>query len=221
MIAEELINPLIPPLKTSDSTEKAILWMEELRLHQLPVVEEGVFHGMVSDEYLYDSNQPKQLIGDYDTIADQARVHYSQHFFDIIRLAQDNEVGLVAVTDDQNKYRGVVTLEDTLSSFAKTTAVQSPGGILVLAMNQVDYSLAEISRLIEADEMKILSVHLEADPTDPTRIRVTIKVNKMDLSRVIATLERFSYTIIAQFHEPSQEDHHQERLEALFRYLDI
>lgn len=43
MIAEELINQMIPPLKVSDSAEKAKKWMEEFRLTQLPVVENNNF----------------------------------------------------------------------------------------------------------------------------------------------------------------------------------
>lgn len=221
MIAEELVNPMIPPLKLSDDTEKAILWMEELRLHQLPVVEGGQFLGMIQEETLYDGNDPKKPIREYPLDAADARVFLSQHFYEVIRLACMLDVGLVAVEDDQQMYQGVVTLEDTVHAFANTTSVDSPGGILVLQMQQVDYSLAEISRLIEAEDVKILSLNMASDAKDASKIRVTIKVNKLDLSRVIATLERFGYSIVAQFHEPDRDSYQKERLDALFRYLDI
>jgi len=57
---------------------------------------------------------------------------------------------MVAVLTEEEIYNGVITMQDTLSSFAQTAAVQTPGGILVLAMNHNDYSLSEISRLISA-----------------------------------------------------------------------
>lgn len=221
MIAEELINPMIPPLKLSDDTEKALVWMEELRLHQLPVVESGQYLGMLLDEYLLEEENPKKPVREYELDAQEAHVHLSQHFYDVIRLACGHEVGIVAVGDDDGKYQGVVTLEDTVQAFAKTTSVEGPGGILVLRMRQVDYSLAEISRLIEAENVKILSLNLATDQEDPSMIRVTIKINKMDLTRIIATLERFGYFIAAQFHEPDRDHYQQERLDALFKFLDI
>lgn len=221
MIAEELINPMIPPLKLSDDSEKARVWMEELRLHQLPVVEGGQFLGMLEEDSLLEGEPEKQPIREYPLDAQEARVNQNQHFYEIIRAACSHDVGLVAVEDEEGKYQGVVTLEDTIQAFAKTTSVDSPGGILVLRMRQTDYSLAEISRLIEAEDAKILSLNLSSDPYDSAKIILTLKVNKMDLTRIIATLERFEYTISAQFHEPDREDFQRERLEALMKYLDL
>ena len=36
----DLINDMIPPLKVTDDAAKALVWMEELRLHALPVIKE-------------------------------------------------------------------------------------------------------------------------------------------------------------------------------------
>jgi len=221
MIAEELINTMIPPLKLSDESEKALVWMEELRLHQLPVVEGGQFIGMLEEDSLFENEDSKNPVREFALSAQDASINYSQHFLDVIRVACALEVGLVAIEDEEGKYLGVVTLEDTVQAFAKTTSVDSPGGILVLKMLQTDYSLAEISRLIEAESVKILSLNLASDPDDAAKIRVTIKVNESDLTRIIATLERFGYSIVAQFHEPDNNNYQKERLDALMKYLDI
>ena len=41
MVAVELVNHMIPPLKPTDDGHKAIVWMEELRMNQLPVIDKG------------------------------------------------------------------------------------------------------------------------------------------------------------------------------------
>ena len=46
MIAEDLINNMIPPLKSSDTIQKALDWMGNLRQNQLPVAENSRFIGM-------------------------------------------------------------------------------------------------------------------------------------------------------------------------------
>jgi hypothetical protein len=88
-------------------------------------------------------------------------------------------------------------------------------------MNYVDYSLAEISRLIEENHAKILSSIIKEDPLDAGKIRLTIKVNQVDMSRIVATLERFSYKVIGRYKEPKPVVHEKERIDMLLRYLDI
>ncbi|PGH37911.1 MAG: cbs domain containing protein, partial [Candidatus Nephrothrix sp. EaCA] len=55
----------------------------------------------------------------------------------------------VAVVDDGQKYVGLITLLDIMAFFAQSASVQMHGSILVLSMELVDYSLAEICRYVE------------------------------------------------------------------------
>jgi CBS domain-containing protein len=50
MIAQELINYLIPPLKPTDDGHKAMVWMEEFRCKHLPVVDKGRLLGFLSED---------------------------------------------------------------------------------------------------------------------------------------------------------------------------
>jgi 23S rRNA (uracil1939-C5)-methyltransferase len=50
MQAYEFINNLIPPLKVTDNTQKALAWMEEIRINVLPVVDDTQFKGLITDE---------------------------------------------------------------------------------------------------------------------------------------------------------------------------
>ena len=81
--------------------------------------------------------------------------------------------------------------------------------------------MAEISRLIEADDAKILGSFLSQDHKDPTFVFLTIKINKEDLTTIIATLKRFDYSIIAKFHESNNIDTEKERLDNLLNFLNI
>ncbi|MDN5201556.1 CBS domain-containing protein [Fulvivirgaceae bacterium BMA10] len=221
MIAIEIINQMIPPLKTSDSAEMAMRWMEELRTNQLPVLDNGFYQGLISEEIILEENDLKKKVGDYPLVGKNCYVYFHQHIYEILKVASDNQVEIIAVLDEDNQFHGVINMEDTITAFAQTAAVQSPGGIIVLSLNQIDYSLAEISRLIEADNAKILSSCITNDVLDPSKIKLTLKLNITNLSHIIATLERFGYKIIARFHETKQTTSDKERLDILMRYLDI
>jgi acetoin utilization protein AcuB len=221
MIAEDLINHMIPPLKGTDDAHKAIVWMEEFRCTYLPVVDNTHLLGFISEEIILETNDIEKHVGEFDLVGQSCYVHLDTHFYDILKVATDNKLQMVAVVNDDQQYYGVITVQDTLTSFAQTAAVQMPGAILVLSMKYVDYSLAEISRLIEENHAKILSSIIKEDPLDPGKIRLTLKINQADMSRIVATLERFNYKVIGRYQETKPVENERERIDMLLRYLDI
>jgi acetoin utilization protein AcuB len=146
MIAEELINHMIPPLKVSDDAHKAIVWMEEFRCNHLPVVDGGILLGFISEEIILESNDIEKRLADFDLVGKDCVVSMDSHFYDILRIAGESKLQIVAVLNESRQYAGVITVQDMMTSFAQTAAVQMPGGILVLSMDLIDYSLAEICR---------------------------------------------------------------------------
>ena len=212
---------MIPPLKGSDDAHKAIVWMEEFRCNYMPVVDDGKLLGFLSEEIILETNEIEKPVRDFKLVGQSCYVQLDTHFYDILKVAADHKVQMVAVLNEDMTYHGVITVQDTLTSFAQTAAVQLPGGILVLSMNHIDYSLAEISRLIEENHAKVLSSILKEDPLDPQKIRLTLKINQKDLSRVVATLERFGYRVIGRYQETKPEVGEKDRIDMLLRYLDI
>lgn len=221
MIALELINHMIPPLKPTDNGHKAMIWMEELRMNQLPVVERGVFRGFITEDIILEENDNTKSVVDYDLEGIQCVVTTDQHFYDVIKAATDHELQMVAVVNSSGHFEGLIGLEDTINAFAESTAVQQPGAILVMLMNQRDYSLAEISRLVEGENARILSAAVNSDPKDQSLLRVTLKLNQTEVSHITASLERFGYKIIGRFQEEEIKSNDQERYDLLMRYLNI
>lgn len=221
MIAEELINHMLPPLKLTDEASKAVAWMEEFRCSQLPVIENEKFLGFISEDIILERNDLTVKINSFDLVGQNCIVGSDSHFYEVLKVAGDNKLQMVAVQNDLMQYSGVITVADIMASFAQTAAVQMPGGILVLSMDLVDYSLAEIARLIEENNAKLISSSMAEDPLDKGKIKLTIKINQDDLSRVAATLDRFGYRIIAQYQTTHHVDPDKDRLDMLMRYLNI
>lgn len=221
MIAEELINYMIPPLKSTDDAHKAIVWMEEFRCNHLPVVDENQLLGFISEEIILESNDIEKQLSNFDLVGKACFVGLDSHFYDILKVAGEHKLQIVAVTNEAGEYTGVITVQDIMTSFAQTAAVQLPGGILVLSMDLIDYSLAEVSRLIEENSAKILSSTVVEDPMDKGKIKLTLKINQIDLTRIVATLERFNYRVIGRYQETSKEVGDRDRIDMLMRYLNI
>ncbi len=221
MTAEELINHMIPPLKQTDDAHKAIVWMEELRCNQLPVVHDQKFIGLLSEEMILEENDIEKKVADFELVGKDCVVRGKSHFYEVLKNASDHHVQTVGVLDDEGNYIGAITVQDTITAFAQSAAVQVPGGIVVLSIDQIDYSLAQISRLVEENNAKILSSSVKIDEHDGTKLKVTLKINRLDLTHIIATLERFGFKLIARFQETNIQHEERSRLDMLLKYLDI
>lgn len=220
MLALELINQLIPSLKLTDSTAHAIMWMDEYRCTQLPVINDNKFLGLVTEEQIMLQDEVA-LIKDIQLECQHCTVGADTHFYDIIKLVTGNDIDLVGVVNEQDEYLGAITLKDTMYALARSFSVQSPGAILLLSIKSIDYSLAEISRLVEAENVKIIGSSIKPEENNPEKFKVTLKLDTEEVQHIIATLERFNYKVIGHFNSKTQPTLNQNRLDELFKYLDI
>ncbi|WP_187264568.1 cbs domain containing protein [Pontibacter beigongshangensis] len=221
MIAEELINQMIPPLKVYDTVDKALRWMEEFRVNELAVARNRKYIGLATEVSLIELNDRNLTLEQVKLEFQDVHVMHFQHFYDVMEVAIKNKIQVVPVLDEVQEFMGIITINDTLAAFGQMSALQGQGSILVLSMPERDYSLSQISRLIEEESAKILSAYVSPDELDPYNIKLTLKLNTTDLSRIIATLERFEYRITAQFQDGSKYDVGRDRLDMLLKYLDI
>ena len=221
MIAKALIDHMIPSLKPTDDISKSKLLMDELRLAELPVVDQDHFLGMITDQMLFDDELQFSEVGHYPLSGARAKADQNTHYFDILRTAHTEDTHLVAVEDEKEKYLGVVTTDRIVEEFATSVAINAPGALLVLRLGILDYSLSDISRIIEINDAKILSAHVSDDRTDSSKILVTIKLNTENVSRIVASLGHQGFMVENAFNAVSLESNDKERLDIFMNYLKI
>lgn len=221
MLAAELIDPMLPALKPTDSVGQALDWMQEHRVGQLALTDQGEYRGVVTEDLLMDVADDERLLSDVMRLFEQVYVFDNQHLYEILSLVIQNRMDVVAVLNEGREFIGTVSANELIRQFAQELGVQEAGAILILNINERDYSMAEISRLIESNNTKIVSSYFSSAAYGmPDRSRLTLKLNRRDISLVISTLERFGYQIEAAFANTPVESIDQERLDSLLRYLN-
>lgn len=221
MVAKELISDVIPVVNTSDTGKKALNWMEIFRVSHLPIVNNQEFLGLISDTDIFDINEPDQPIGNHKLSLIKPFVKLDQHIFDVIALASKLKLSVVPVLDDNNIYKGVITTIGLLDKLAEMTSLKEPGGIIVVSLHHNDYSLSQISQIIESNNAKVLNLYISSKP-DSTKMELTIKLNTNDLLPIIRTFERFDYEITFWHGEDDELDRfYSDRYDSLMRYLDV
>lgn len=221
MIAKELINQIVPALNANDDIARASSLMDDLHLSVLPVTDGDKFCGFIKEESLYDDIFDKPTVGEYPLQIDHCIVHHEQHFYEVVKVIDECQHTMVVVLDEEDRYIGVITTDDLVLSLAKTTAVRSSGSIIELSIKKINYSLAEITRLVEGENAKIMGCLLNNDEEDSERVFVTIKLNKKEVSHIAATLKRFDYQVVRVIQEENIISYEKERLDALMKYLSI
>jgi acetoin utilization protein AcuB len=219
MIARELISQLVHPLRTSDTGEQALTYMQVYHLKHMPIVNNEQLLGTISEEDITTSPLDEP-IGSFSLGLNKAYVKETDHLFEVMSVMADNKLSAVPVVDNKGTFLGLVTLEDLIQYYARSFSFSEPGGIIVIEVQQNDYSLAEISRIIESENAIVLSSFLTHDE-ESKRMYVTLKTNQSDTQHMQATLERFGYTIKATFSEEGYFESLQDHYEAFLHYLNV
>lgn len=221
MLPRNLYNELVIPLKTSETGDTALLMMEDLKVSHLPVIGCDKYLGVISELDILNLDNPSEPIGKQRLSYNRPYVLQSQHFYEVVRVAATEKLSLVPVLDDNGIYLGSITLSRIISMMSEMASVKQPGSILVLEVSHQDYSLGEIARIVESNDAKVLSAYITSFP-ESTRLEVTIKVNRLDLSGIIQTFNRYNYIITASFSEESRwEELLTNRYESLMNYLNV
>lgn len=220
MLAIELVADAIPPVHTSDTIQKVFDRMAEFRVRHLPIVNEEQFLGLVSEDDLIEEPDYNTPIGALALSLVNPYVLEEQHIYDVIRLFYERDLSVVPVLDIKKDYVGLISINTMNEYFAKLTAVSEPGGIIVLEISNKNNSLAHMSQVVESDNAQILSSYTRTFP-DSTRMEVTLKVNKQDISNILATFLRYGYDVKATFNFTDHNDNAKDRFDSFMNYLNL
>lgn len=219
MQASDLISQSLISLHPDDDGLRAISLMEELRVNHLPVVRNGFYLGILSEKEILNWDNEEEFIEEHLEEISAPSVIGTQHLFDIIEELEKFSLTVIPVLDEEKHYLGSITNRKLLYTIAKSTSIQSNGGVIVLRMNQNDYQMSEIARIVEDNNTKILSSYITSIP-DALQIELTLKLNTMDINSIVKDLERFDYNVSASFNTEETNDDFTDRYESLMRFLN-
>ncbi len=218
MRAGDLISDEIPVLEGTDNALFAMQLLDEYKMKHLPVVDKSKFLGLISDANVLEIEDPETALQDHPELLQMVYIGQDQHVYDLVRIASEFELSAIPILDGNQNYLGVVSIYCLVRELAKIAAIKEPGGILVLEINQTDYSLSEIAQIVEGNGANIMSANVTSTP-DSTKMEVTLKINRNNMDAIIQTFNRYDYVISASFHQSSYEDMMSTRYDELMRYL--
>ena len=93
--------------------------------------------------------------------------------------------------------------------------------LVVIEISLVDYTLTDIARIVESNNARIMNVFI-LPVADGNTLIISIKLNLLDVTPVLMSLERFNYKVLHyEMKEGVVTETHRERLDELLYYLEM
>ena len=206
-----------------DSTETIALGldkMNEIHTSQLAVIDKNDFLGVITEDDLLSANDESKSIGSLTVSLGFLYLYEYQHIYDALQYMTTHHLQILPIMNKENMYLGVVTLQNLMKALDSTLGNQTPGAIIVLELGKNDVSFSHIAHIFESENVRILNAAVR-DISDTTKIEMTIKVDKQNISSVVSALWRFDYVVKATFNDGSQDSDIKERYDILMNYLNL
>lgn len=218
MKAIDLITEEIPPLIHTDTGEKAINWMDEFKVSHLPVLKNGNFVGLVSESDILDKLDLNATLDGLFAHLPRPYVMANAHIYEVLAKMSEDKLSVLPILDEKENYLGCTSIYELMTRLANTGSIKEPGGIIVLEVNSIDYSMAQIAQIVESNNARILSSYIISS-NESTKLDVTLKINQLDLSNIIRTFERYDYFIKASYQHGIGDEDIQKRYDSLMNFL--
>lgn len=214
-----MISSTIPTLNLEDPVAQALELMSEFHVSQLPVVDNEKYLGLVFEEDLMNVDE-NAVLKTIDTHFSKVAVNANSHFIEAVQTVNDYNLSIVPVVEKESEFIGAIPADVLLRELGKITGASIPGGVIVLEMEQRSFSFSELSKLVETNDAQITQLNSYWD-TNSNAFLVTLKINKFEISDIIATFQRYEYTVKYYFGEELYVNELKSNYDHLMNYLNI
>ena len=219
MLVSEIAQSTIPVLRYGDTIEEAIEIFQQHNLEHLPVLHDEKYEGLISlDELL--SAEDADKISSLKNKLMHISIAFNQHFLSALKVIASCNISVLPILSLNNEYAGAVLQKDLVNALYTFLNCDEPGGIFVVEMDRQKFSVGELCRLVETNDAFVTQLNTYTEQISGLFI-VTFKVNKTEISDILATLQRYDYTVRYYFGEELYENELRENFDNLMAYLNV
>lgn len=219
MLANQLITNHFPTVDPDDKIFLALQLMEDFDIAQIAVVDHNKYLGLLSKDNLLDTDDSMSVKALTGSML-QKSVKPDEHFLSALKFASEFNLSLVPVTNAEQDWIGAISCMELLKASAQFTGAEEPGAVIVLEMERKSYSFGEISRLVETNDAYITQLNTSPDAETGLLI-VTVKINKLEVSDILSTFQRYEYIVRYFFGEEHYENELRYNYDNLMSYLKV
>lgn len=217
----EITNYITNDFKPIDSQETIAAvkdFLVDFEFSHFPIVEDGIYIGSISSEDVETFEEEKK-VSDYKYTLEAFFIRTDAIWLEVLEVFAKNHSNLIPVLDENNKYVGYYEIEDIINFFHQTPFLKEQGAIIKIKKGILDYSMSQITQIVESNNGKLLGLFISEADTDS--VEITLKISSGAINEIIQTFRRYNYEIISEHHEDSYIINLKERSDYLDKYLNM
>lgn len=206
------------PLSIEEDISSVQDFFAEANFSHFPVVEERIYLGSINaeDAETYDIDKK---ISDYRYNLEGFYARTTMVWLDVLEVFAQNQSNILPVLNAENHYIGYYEMQDVMRFFNETPFLKEKGGIIVVEKDILDYSMSQISQIVESSGGKLLGSFISFSRSKS--VQITIKIASGSINEILQTFRRYGYSIISENQEDTYMEGLKERSDYLDKYLNI
>jgi predicted transcriptional regulator len=220
MRCSQLISQTLPFLHTTDTVYQALNVMADHQVMHLPIAEGSEYVGLVSESALQAIDDDQICLKEFPAIWQSLSVKSDQHMLAAVQLAAEQYLTVIPVVSEERELIGTLLPADLIRAVSTFMRLDEPGGLIVLEMEPRQYAFSEMSRLVETHDAQITQLNTRILP-ESGQLSVTIRLNKPEISDIVATFQRYEYNVVYFFGEELYTNQLRNNYDNLMTYLNV
>jgi predicted transcriptional regulator len=212
------INNDFKAIESSENIANVQDFFAEINFSHFPIIEENIYIGCIGADDV-DNFDTDKKVANYRYALEGFFARTSMIWIDVMEVFARNHTNIMPVLDEENRYVGYYEINDVINFFTETPFLKELGNIIIIEKPVADYSMAQITQIIESNNGKLLGAFISSSTFD--KIQITVKIGLGTINEILQTFRRYDYEIISNHDEDNYLTNLKERSDYLDKYLNI
>ncbi len=217
-ITDYILNE-IKPLKLKSSVADAIELFDNYPITHFPVIENNKLLGSFAEDDIHTTNENDHELVEHAHLLNSFFADEKATVLELLKIFADNDTNIIPVLNKNKDYIGYYDLRDVLDVFSTSPFMIEESETLIVEKLENDYSMSEISQIIESNSAKLLGCYISEKKND--FVQITLKIVSSDIHEIMHTFRRYEYKIISMHDNDIYLEDLKNRSEYLQKYLEM
>lgn len=217
-ITDYILNE-IKPLKLKSSVADAIELFDNYPITHFPVIENNKLLGSFAEDDIHTTNENDHELVEHAHLLNSFFADEKATVLELLKVFADNDTNIIPVLNKNKDYIGYYDLRDVLDVFSTSPFMIEESETLIVEKLENDYSMSEISQIIESNSAKLLGCYISEKKND--FVQITLKIVSSDIHEIMHTFRRYEYKIISMHDNDIYLEDLKNRSEYLQKYLEM
>ena len=202
-----------------DSVKEAQKVFKNYPITHFPLVENHKLLGSFAEDDIQTIENKEEKLVSHSHLLNSFFADEEATVLELLKIFADNDTTIIPVLNKDKNYVGYYDLCDVLDVFSTSPFMIEESETLIIEKLEIDYSMGEISQIVEANGGKLLGMYFSEKQND--FVQVTLKFISEDVNEIIQTFRRYDYKIISNHHNDIYLEDLKNRSEYLQKYLEM